>query len=407
MGSINEAINEFSLSLLKQLHCQNKDNNMFVSPISIAAAVCLVLLGSKGQTASEIEKVLHVSHLKGAETSHTGDNTETKSCSELSEQRIQKQMAPCSEVAAVHTEFQALLSKLNSLPSETQLKIANGVYTQKDFPFIADYLRCAKLLYKAKLESVDFQKDETREKINTWVESETQGKIKDLFPKDSIDTETSLILVNAIYFKGKWSNQFKEENTKDAPFYVTEDVVKSVPMMTQTEKFNLGVIKELNAQVLQLPYGEGNLSMFILLPDEISGLHKIMQQLTSKSLAMWTNSENMMKTKVELYLPQFKLEESYDLSSTLKDMGMVDAFSQVNANLSGISDKGLYVSKVLHKSFLEVSEEGTEAAAATGVTIVPKMLVIPQTFTANHPFLFVIKHNETNINLFIGKYSSP
>ncbi|MEE6465209.1 hypothetical protein FKM82_006489 [Ascaphus truei] len=340
MGSISEAINEFGLSIFKELNSTSNATNIFFSPMSISAALCMVLLGANGSTASQIEKV---------------------------------------PVAEVHSQFQALLSKLTSLTNQAELKIANGMFGQKKFNFEDQYLSSAQLLYQAKLESVDFENaaEETRQKINEWVESQTQGKIKDMFSKDSIDAATSLILVNAIYFKGKWNKQFREEKTKEAPFYVNK-----------------------------LPYGEGDLSMFILLTDE-DGLEKIEQKVSSKSLAEWTNSKHLRKTKVNIYLPRFKIEESYNLGPHLINMGIIDAFSQQKANLSGISEVGLYVSQVMHKAFVEVNEEGTEAAAATGVVITPKMLVIPQEFNANHPFIFFIQHNKTNTILFYGKFYSP
>ncbi|XP_053570621.1 ovalbumin-related protein X-like [Bombina bombina] len=407
MESINEAINEYSINLLKELSSSNSEKNVFCSPLSTSVCISLLLLGAKENTASQMEKLLNYSELKNAKSKLTGLRTATD-YSQHHEQRPQKQQASlCNQVAPVHSELQSLLSKLMSQSSGTQLNIANGVYTQKMFPFLFEYLVCAKQLYDAELESVDFKKDETRKKINSWVENQTQGKITDLFPENSIEPDTSLILVNAIYFKGKWSKQFKEEDTNEAPFYVTEKNFKPVQMMTQKEDFKIGIIENLNAKVIELPYGKGDMSLFILLPDEISGLKKVEQQLSSKSLASWTSSENMMKTKVELHLPRFKLEESYDLGTNLQNMGMVDAFSRQKANLSGISEVGLYVSKVVHKAFLEINEEGTEAAAATGITIVPKKLTIPEIFKVNHPFLFFILHNESKTIIFMGKYISP
>ncbi|XP_053322833.1 serpin B4-like [Spea bombifrons] len=406
MGSINESINTFSLKMYDELGSSSNARNIIFSPLSMTSSLSMLLLGTQGNTASQLTKVLGLPE--------TGDNRQAgckggpKAQGVQLEQRVQRQRAPlCDQFPDVHHKFQALLSKLTSLTKDAELKIANGMYAQKQFPFLQQYLTCTQLLYHAKLESVDFQKEETREDINLWVESQTQGKIKELFPANSIDTNTSLILVNAIYFKGPWKNPFKVEDTNDAPFYVSKDVVKMVPMMTQTTKCNLGVLEELGAHILELSYGDGGLSMFILLTDEKFGLEKVEPKLSSESLALWTSSENMINTKVEIYLPRFKLEQSIDLGSHLINMGMVDAFSPEKANLSGISDVGLYVSKVVHKAFVDVNEEGTEAAAATGIVIVPKMLVFPHKFNANHPFMFFIKHNETNTFLFHGKFYSP
>ncbi|XP_075441951.1 serpin B13-like isoform X2 [Ascaphus truei] len=335
MGSISEAINEFGLSIFKELNSTSNATNIFFSPMSISAALCMVLLGANGNTASQIEKVLHLPQLKGAASSSTRGNAKRRKYGKLSVKEAQKKKAcQCTgvqvPVAEVHSQFQALLSKLTSLTNQAELKIANGMFGQKKFNFEDQYLSSAQLLYQAKLESVDFENaaEETRQKINEWVESQTQGKIKDMFSKDSIDAATSLILVNAIYFKGKWNKQFREEKTKEAPFYVNKDVVKSVQMMNQNDTFNLGVIEELNARILQLPYGEGDLSMFILLTDEMTGLEKIEQEVSSKSLAEWTNSKHLRKTKVNIYLPRFKIEESSNLGPHLINMGIIDAFSQ-------------------------------------------------------------------------------
>ncbi|KAG8537519.1 hypothetical protein GDO81_024386, partial [Engystomops pustulosus] len=181
----------------------------------------------------------------------------------------------------------------------------------------------------------------------------------------------------------------------------------SVPMMSQTEKFNFGEIDEIDAQIIELPYATGELSMFIILPNDIAGLQKIDNQITAESLMKWTNSENLTSTKVEIQLPRFKIETSYNLVQYLENMGMIDAFSQQKANLSGISDKGLYVSQMIHKCYIEVNEEGTEAAAATGAVIVPKSLILPKKFIVNHPFLSFIKHITFDTILFHSKVYFP
>ncbi|XP_041421442.1 serpin peptidase inhibitor, clade B (ovalbumin), member 4 L homeolog isoform X1 [Xenopus laevis] len=404
MEPINTNINEFSLDIFKELNSSSGKTNIFLSPMSISTALSLLFLGAKENTATQMQKVLHFPKVKKEGRLQSGCATQQHS--KHSEESIPGKDAPhCGKVADVHSKFQVLLSKLTKLTNGVELKIANGMFAQMNFPFLQQYLECAHALYNAKLQNVDFEKDETSQEINLWVESTTQGKIKDMIETNSLDKRTALVLVNAIYFKGEWSNPFQDSNTKDSPFYVSKDVVKSVPMMFQSQKFNLGAIKELNAQILELPYQLGALSMFILLTNEKLGLEKIEQQLSWKTLAK--GMTNMEKTKVDVYLPRFMLEESYDLNSHLINMGMVDAFSEGKANLSGVSDVPLYVSKVVHKAFVEVNEKGTVAAAATGVQIEPKMLVIPRTFKANHPFVFFIKHKETDTVLFFGKYKSP
>ncbi|KAE8597803.1 hypothetical protein XENTR_v10016604 [Xenopus tropicalis] len=401
MESINKSINEFSLDIFKELNSSCENKNIFFSPMSISAALYLLHLGSREDTATQIQKVVRYPDVKKEGFFRRRCATQQRS----NEESPGKDVSECGKVSDAHSKFHALLSKLTEDPKGVELQIANGMFAQMNFPFLQQYLECAQALYNAKLQNVDFEKDETRENINSWVESKTQGKIKDLFEKNSLDKRTALVLVNAIYFKGIWSNPFQEVHTKDAPFYVSKDVVKSVPMMYQSQKFNLGAIKELNAQILELPYQLGALSMFILLTNEKFGLQKIEQQLSWNYLAK--GMSNMENTKLDVYIPRFRLEESLDLGSHLINMGMVDAFSEAKANLSGISDVPLYVSKIVHKAFVEVNEEGTVAAAATGVQIAPKMAVIPRVFKADHSFLFFIKDNPNDTILFFGKYESP
>lgn len=400
MEPMSKSIGEFALDIFKEINSSNSDSNILYSPVSLAASLSLVLLGSKGDTASQIEKVLHVSNQGGAtvslETYEAGSTWSGDEC---------EQIASESEnvVPDVHNKLKALFDKLKTA-SDSELKIGNGLFTQLNFPILKSYLESAQTLYQANLKSVDFGKDKTREYINTWVEAETNGKIKNLFAPNSLDKNTSLILVNAIYFKGKWIKTFKKDNTNNALFHVNENVKIPVPMMSQTERFNYGFVEEMDAQFIELPYENDDFSMFIFLPNKISGLQKVIEQITLELLMKSTDSKNMQKTKLEIHIPRFKIEESYDLTSHLKNMGMLDAFSQ-KANLSGISDVGLFVSKVIHKAFIEVNEEGTEASAATGVVIQPKSAT--RQFIVNHPFLCLIKHNATNTILFCLKFCSP
>ncbi|KAG9465156.1 hypothetical protein GDO78_018800, partial [Eleutherodactylus coqui] len=171
-------------------------------------------------------------------------------------------------------------------------------------------------------------------------------------------------------------------------------------MMSQTEKFNVGAIEEIDALIIELPYEANDLSMFIILPNETNGLQKVEDQMTQEALMSWTSTKNMASEKVELQIPRFKMEKSYNLDQSLKNMGMVDAFSQQKANLSGISDVGQYVSKFVHKCFIEVNEEGTEAAAATAAVIVPMSAMLPRKIVADHPFLAIIIDISTGVIIF-------
>ncbi|XP_073534774.1 serpin B4-like [Phyllobates terribilis] len=393
MESISKSINQFSFDLANELRNSESDKNIAVSPPSISAILSLLLLGSREDTSAQIQKVLHYPEAQTAEKEGFG---------KLCAKKIKK-----DKVADVHNQFHQLLLQLNSQKSDAVLTIANAAFTQMNFPLAKEYLRSAETLYQAKVETVDFQDDKARQKINSWVEEKTEGKIKYLFPESSLDKSASLVLANAVYFKGQWNKKFNEENTKNAPFYITKESEISVPMMRQTDRFNLGAIEELDAQIIELPYGAGEQSMFILLPNAVGGLQMIEEQITDESLMKWTNGKNLRTTRVDIQLPRFKIETSYDLVPCLTNLGMVDAFSQQKANLSGISDIGLYVSQVFHKCFIEVNEEGTKAAAGTGAVIVPKSLFPPSTFKADHPFLCFIKHNPTDTILFHVKMYSP
>ncbi|KAM8966960.1 serpin B4-like [Pelodytes ibericus] len=406
MGSLNESINEFSIDMYKELSSSGSAENTFISSISIATTLSMLQMGASGNTATQIANVLHYHEPTEERAEPSTGSLAKKPALDISlEQHVQKQTAPmCDQVADVHLKFQALLQNMKSI-KDVELTMANGMFAQKKFPFKPQYLKGVQILYQAEMQSVDFEKDNTRKEINKWVEKETKDKIKDLFPPSSLDKNTSMILVNAMYFKGKWTTPFKVEDTSEEPFYVSKDVIKSVPMMHQTAKFNFGPIEKLDAQILQMPYGDGHLIMSILLPNERFGLEKIKKQLSSESINQWTSSENMANQRVDVSLPRFKIEASYDLGPHLINMGMVDAFSQQKANLSGISEIGLYLSKVVHKTFLEVNEEGTEAAAATGAVIVPKML--PPTFIADHPFFLTITEKKNMAIIFAGEFNSP
>uniref|UniRef100_A0A8C2E412 Serpin B6 n=1 Tax=Cyprinus carpio TaxID=7962 RepID=A0A8C2E412_CYPCA len=316
----------------------------------------------------------------------------------------------------IHSSFTKLMSELNKPGAPYVLSLANRLYGEQSYQFVEKFLNDAKIYYKAGLEEVDFKKksEAVRLDINKWVETNTQEKIKDLLPQGSISEITKLVLVNAIYFKGNWLVKFPKEATRDGQFKLNKNRTKPVKMMYQESKFPLAFIPEMNSQVLELPYVGKNLSMLIILPnkieDETTGLQKLEKALTYEKLMEWTKPSKMLQEKVEVSLPRFKMEETYDnIKSFLISMGMEDVFDERKVNLSGMSpNNDLVVTKVIHKAFVEVNEEGTEAAAATGVIIAGfSMPLPPKTFIADHPFLFFIRHNPSNSILFYGRFCSP
>ncbi|XP_041040588.1 serpin B6-like isoform X2 [Carcharodon carcharias] len=375
MGILTDANIGFALDLYQKLCEDNTTKNIFFSPLSITTALAMVYLGAKGSTSKQMAKVLRFA---------AEENT--------------------------HAEFQRLQSDMNNLSTSCLLKVANGLYREKSFNFHPEYLESVWKFYGAQVTGVDFAagSEETRIQINSWVEGQTEGKIQNLLAQGTIDQESKLVLVNAIYFKGNWEKTFDEDDTEERPFRFTKDESKPVKMMCQKGTFNTTYIEEVATNILELPYVQSELSMFILLPDEISGLEKLQKNLTYVKLLKWISTENLDPSEIFVYLPKFKLEESYDLRPTLSAMGMSEVFDTKSADFSGMTGTGLLsLSEVVHKSFVEVHEEGSEAAASTEATMTFRCFNFTEEFIADHPFLFFIRHNKTQSILFFGRFSSP
>ncbi|KAM6921219.1 leukocyte elastase inhibitor [Xenentodon cancila] len=379
MASISSSNTNFALDLFCTLSQANPTGNIFVSPLSISSALAMVYLGAKGDTASQMAKALSFS---------SSEN--------------------------VHADFQTLNTDINSPSASYTLKLANRLYGENTAKFLSKFLGDTEKYYQADLKTVDFigAPEACREEINRWVEQQTQNKIKDLLQPGSVSTMTRLALVNAIYFKGNWLNRFDVANTKEMPFKVSQNETTTVQMMYQMKKLPYNYIPDHGLQILELPYVDQELSMFILLPEESEDgsdpLLKLEKELTQERLNEWTNRENMdVHSEVLVHLPKFKLEDDYELNEPLAKLGMADVFSAGKADLSGMNGEGgLFLSTVVHKAFVEVNEEGTEAAAATAGMVAFCMLR-EEHFRADHPFLFFIQHNKTKSILFLGRFSSP
>ncbi|XP_056376993.1 serpin B6-like isoform X1 [Hyla sarda] len=379
MDSLSAANGTFAVNLFKKLTESNNKGNLFFSPLSISSALGMIYLGTKGNTASQMSKVLQFEKAKD-----------------------------------VHGAFQSLISEINKPGTDYLLRTANRLYGEKSFTFLDEFLESTQKHYHADIQSVDFsaKSEDCRKEINSWVEQKTEGKIQDLLPSGSVDSLTRLVLVNAIYFKGNWANQFDKNATHEMPFRLNKNETKPVQMMYKKAKYPMTYVGELFTKVLELPYVNNELSMIIMLPDDIqdgtTGLEKLEQELTYEKFADVTNPDNMNRTEVELSLPRFKLENCYDLESVLGGLGMTDAFDIGKCDFSGMSgDRDLVLSKVIHKSFVEVNEEGTEAAAATGAVIMLRCARFVPRFTCDHPFLFFIIHKQSRCILFFGRFTSP
>uniref|UniRef100_UPI0037E79601 leukocyte elastase inhibitor-like isoform X2 n=1 Tax=Semicossyphus pulcher TaxID=241346 RepID=UPI0037E79601 len=375
-----EANTTFFLDLFKKLSDEDKTANMFLSPLSISAALAMVMLGASGNTAAQMSKCL---------TPQIADDDDK-----------------------VHAGFAQLLSELNKKPAPYALSVANRLYGEQSYQFVQKFLAGTKKHYKAELESVDFRNNAegARVRINSWAEEKTQGKIKDVLAPGMVDSLTALVLINAIYFKGTWRDPFRKRSTVDDLFRMNKIDTKPVKMMQQKTWFSFASIPEAKIKVLEMPYKGMELSMLIILPNEIeddtTGLEKLEKELTYENFVNWTGPDMMGQSEVDVKLPRFKMEAKYDMKEVLKSMGMLDAFDVSKSDFSGMSPANdLVLSKVVHKAFVEVNEEGTEAAAVT----MDKRLCwsISSTFSADHPFLFFIRHNPTKTVLFAGRYCSP
>jgi serpin B len=242
--------------------------------------------------------------------------------------------------------------------------------------------------------------------INGWVKKKTEGKIEKIL--EELDTNSVCVILNAIYFKGSWQSQFKKSNTHDAPFTVSADRQVTVPLMGQKGEFKL--LAENDFQAVSIPYKGNGLSMVIMLPNAADGLVALEKQLTSKNLTGWLSKlDHQPVRKVDLYLPKYKLETAYDLIAPFKKMGIKDAFTNDVADFGGMGARvgDIHISQIKHKAFVEVNEEGTEAAAATAVEMATKSIVYNPVFRADHPFLFIIRDNQTGAILFMGRIVKP
>uniref|UniRef100_A0A8C3TN09 Serpin B6 n=1 Tax=Catharus ustulatus TaxID=91951 RepID=A0A8C3TN09_CATUS len=373
MESLCAANTTFALELLRKLCEKKTGQNVFFSPFSISSALSMVLLGSRGNTEVQIRKVLS---LNNAQDAHNG--------------------------------YQSLLSEINDPNTKYILRTANRLYGEKTFEFLASFIESSQKSYHAGLEQMDFLHawEDARKQINGWVEERTEGKIQNVLAEGILNSLTRLVLVNAIYFKGNWEKPFRKQE------YQRKNETRPLQMMFKEANFNMTYIGDFQTKILELPYVGNELSMIILLPDAIqdgsTGLERLERELTYEKLMGWIRPETMKSTNVRVSLPRFKLEENYNLKPLLSSMGMPDAFDSGRADFSGISSGSeLVLSEVIHKSFVEVDEEGTEAAAATAAVKRPLCARRVPDFTADHPFLFFIQHNKTRSILFCGRFCCP
>jgi len=374
--SVVAANNRFALDLYARL-ADEEDGNIFFSPFSISSALAITYEGARGTTADEIRAVFHLPN----------------------------------DPAVIREEFAATMAGINNGSSAYTLRTANALWAEQTYPFLPAYISTAERYYSADTTNLDFitKPEQSRITINKWVEEQTEDKIKDLLPEGSIDPLTRLVITNAIYFKGTWVKQFDEEKTTEENFRTGTGTTIRVPMMQRTDKDAVYGYAETDAlQVLSMPYETDSgkeLSMLVILPrtDDLTAV-----ELDAESLS--DLQQNLTSRRVMVYFPKFTLETKYSLPPTLSAMGMPTAFTGA-ADFSGMDGTtDLFIDDVIHQAFVEVNEEGTEAAAATAVVMKLSSMPVEEpipVFRADHPFIFLIRDDETGNILFMGRVMNP
>jgi serpin B len=314
--------------------------------------------------------------------------------------------------AQIHQAMNSLRGtwKASNKKQGFRLHLANRCWGQAGFEFQPEFMKVTREQYGAELARLDFPKDPeaARRTINQWVESQTENKIQDLIPSAGPLASARLVLTNAVYFKGDWSEPFDTKRTKDAEFHISPTQRIKTPMMYQQDDFRYAAMD--GVQILELRYGDGSLSMIVLLPEKVDGLADFESKLDLELLKQWTG--RVRQQSVEVFLPKFRSTSQFELADALESLGMKSPFDASLADFSGITGgKDLFLSAVIHKAFVEVNEEGTEAAAATAALLAPAAAVQeppkPAVFRADHPFVFLIRDNRNGSVLFMGRVTDP
>jgi serpin B len=370
---ITPAMNAFTTACYKQL--TGRDANLILSPFNIATALSMALAGARGQTAEEIQTVLHLRY----------DPT-------------------------YDADLGALLANLTNAGNTggNELHTANGLWVQKGFAILPAFENTLTTNYHAPLTPLDFRAnpEAARSQINRWTEEHTKEKIGNLLPAGSLDAQTRLVLTSAIYFYGKWQEPFVTSHTQAAPFTLPAGATTQANFMNQTAHF--GYTETPTAQILEMRYAGTGIAFDLLLPKTLTGLPELEKSATLENLTGWLGG--LASRNVQVSLPKFRAESEFSLRKALSAMGMPTTFTD-KADFSGIDpNRGLAISEVVHKAFVDVSEQGTEAAAATGITMRATAMRMPEqavVFRADHPFLFLIRDTHTGVVLFIGRLMNP
>lgn len=369
--------NGFALALYQAL--RDQDGNLIYSPYSIFQALLMTAAGAEGATASQMASVLGV---------------------DLNNPEIHNLMNALNKALTSQPEY------LQSDAQPLTFNIANAIWAQKDFHFEQSFLDTLSANYNAGLKLVDFNKPEdARALINLWVAAQTNEKIQELIPEGLLDQMTRMVLTNAIYFKGAWSNQFEEKDTEDGSFTLLDGSSKTVPFMHGN--FTLSALVSDKIQAIRLPYEGGTYAMAAIMP--LENFAEFEAQLTAADLEQLLNSLQSSSAIVDLSMPKFQAESRFGLGEILAGLGMPDAFDAQKADFSGMTGKpDLMISSVLHQATIDVNEEGTEAAAATAVAAsVTSMPGQSYSIRLDKPFIYVIYETTTNTITFMGRVVNP
>jgi len=370
-----EADNSFGFKLFKELNAEMADSNVFISPLSISMALGMTYNGAAGSTEEAMRTTLEFGDLSMDE---------------------------------INESYKSLIELLMGIDSDVEFNIANSIWYKYDRDFKQDFFERCDEYFDARVSGLDFSQNEAvKDTINNWVEENTNGKIKDIL--DYVPPLAVMYLVNAIYFNGAWTYQFNEEDTEDEPFYLPGGGTKECKMMEVKSLFKY--FEDSSLQAIDIPYGTGNYSMTVILPVYGEDIGQFIVGLTQEKWNEWISG--FSEDSVNLFLPKLKLEYKTDslLKEVLKDMGMEIAFDPDRANFTDMADPSdIWIGRVIHKTFLEIDEEGTEAAAATVVEMWEKSAAPGSdhpTMRIDRPYIFAIRENHSGTILFIGKIVDP
>ncbi|WP_083537201.1 MULTISPECIES: serpin family protein [unclassified Paenibacillus] len=369
--AVVEAGNRFGLDLYLQMMKSDPESNIVMSPYSVAAALGMVGLGAQGSTRAELAQTLRADRLT-PEVWSKGQ--------------------------------QVLRDLLEHAGPEVSLSVANSIWARKGAGLKTDYIEQAKAVFAAEVKELDFsQESKASQTINDWVSRKTEGKIGGIID-GPLSPQAVLYVINALYFKGEWQNPFPEGQTKPADFFVTPERPQQVQMMKQQSLMSYA--EDPSYQAVSLPYAGGRLAMTIVLPSEHTDAGRVAEQLAG-DMAFWSRRPEAQRVILEL--PRFKLEGFYKLNDPLKSLGLKEAFEAGRAQFAGISAAPLHMDQVLHKTYLDVNEKGTEAAAVTAIGMAGSAPVQkePVRMTVNRPFIVAIQSTETGSLLFLGTVRKP